>query len=153
MTYTFGTFRFESGSLELTREGRAVRLEPQPARALALLLSRAGEVVTRDELRAAIWGEHTHVDYDRGLAYCASQIRTALGDSGENPAVPADAAEARVPLRRAGRHRARREPARRPRRSTAGGPGCRRHRRRGRPAWRGRDGLADGRRPPWRSPR
>ena len=62
-----------------------MRLEPQPARALALLLSRAGEVVTRDELRAAIWGEHTHVDYDRGLAYCASQIRTALGDSGENP--------------------------------------------------------------------
>ena len=62
-----------------------MRLEPQPARALALLLSRAGEVVTRDELRAAIWGGHTHVDYDRGLAYCASQIRTALGDSGENP--------------------------------------------------------------------
>ena len=85
MTYAFGTFRFDSGSLELSREGREVRLEPQPARALALLLSRAGEVVTRDELRAAIWGEHTHVDYDRGLAYCASQIRTALGDSGENP--------------------------------------------------------------------
>ncbi len=85
MIYSFGTFRFDDGSLELSREGREVRLEPQPARALALLLSRAGEVVTRDELRAAIWGEHTHVDYDRGLAYCASQIRTALGDSGENP--------------------------------------------------------------------
>jgi len=85
MIYSFGTFRFDSGSRELSREGREVRLEPQPARALALLLSRAGEVVTREELRAAIWGEHTHVDYDRGLAYCASQIRTALGDSGENP--------------------------------------------------------------------
>ena len=50
-----------------------------------MLLARAGEVVTRDELRAAIWGGHTHVDYDRGLAYCMAQVRTALGDSGENP--------------------------------------------------------------------
>jgi DNA-binding winged helix-turn-helix (wHTH) protein/TolB-like protein len=83
--YVFGTFRFDSGSLELTREGRPVRLEPQPARALARLLSRPGEVVTREELRAAIWGEHTHVDYDRGLAYCLAQVRTALGDSADNP--------------------------------------------------------------------
>jgi DNA-binding winged helix-turn-helix (wHTH) protein/TolB-like protein len=85
MTFHFGTFSFNPASLELTRDGRAVRLEPQPARALALLLSRPGEVVTRDELRVAIWGEHTHVDYDRGLAYCIAQVRTALGDSGENP--------------------------------------------------------------------
>ena len=85
MKHTFGTFTFESGSLELSREGRPVRLEPQPARALAVLLARAGEVVTREELRAAIWGEHTHVDYDRGLAYCLAQVRTALGDNAENP--------------------------------------------------------------------
>jgi DNA-binding winged helix-turn-helix (wHTH) protein/TolB-like protein len=85
MTLHFGTFCFNPASLELTRDGRAVRLEPQPARALALLLSRPGEVVTRDELRAAIWGEHTHVDYDRGLAYCLAQVRTALADSADNP--------------------------------------------------------------------
>ncbi len=85
MTILFGTFCFNPASLELTRDGRAVRLEPQPARALAVLLSRPGQVVTREELRAAIWGGHTHVDYDRGLAYCIAQVRTALGDSGENP--------------------------------------------------------------------
>jgi DNA-binding winged helix-turn-helix (wHTH) protein/TolB-like protein len=85
MTILFGTFCFNPTSLELTREGRPVRLEPQPARALAVLLSRPGEVVTREELRAAIWGEHTHVDYDRGLAYCIAHVRTALGDSGDNP--------------------------------------------------------------------
>ena len=32
-----------------------------------------------------MWGKDTHVDFDRGLAYCLSQIRTALGDSGDNP--------------------------------------------------------------------
>ena len=85
MTYSFGTFAFDSGSLELTREGRRVHLEPQPARALARLLAGAGEPVTRDELRDAIWGTDTHVDYDRGLAYCLGQIRAALGDRGENP--------------------------------------------------------------------
>ncbi len=60
-------------------------LEPQPARALARLLSGAGDLVTREELRAAIWDEQTHVDYDRGLAYCIGQVRVALGDSGDNP--------------------------------------------------------------------
>lgn len=85
MTYTFSSFRFDAGSLELHREGRVVRLEPQPARALALLLARPGELVTREDLRAAIWGEETHVDYDRGLAYCLGQIRAALGDSADQP--------------------------------------------------------------------
>jgi len=41
--------------------------------------------VSREELREVVWGKNTHVDFDRGLAYCVSQIRTALGDSGDNP--------------------------------------------------------------------
>ena len=85
MIYSFSTFAFDAASLELTRDGRRVALEPQPARALAVLVSRAGEVVTRDEMRQAIWGGDTHVDYDRGLAYCIGQVRSALGDSAETP--------------------------------------------------------------------
>ncbi|MGD9902700.1 MAG: winged helix-turn-helix domain-containing protein [Vicinamibacterales bacterium] len=85
MDYSFGTFTFSPASLELTRDGRPVRLEPQPARALALLLARAGDVVSRDDLRAALWDANTHVDFDRGLAYCLAQVRTALGDSADNP--------------------------------------------------------------------
>lgn len=85
MTYAFSTFHFDAASLELTREGRRIALEPQPAKALALLVARAGEVVSRDELKQAIWGDETHVDYDRGLAYCVGRIRTALGDSADQP--------------------------------------------------------------------
>ncbi len=85
MIIRFGTFEFDRDSGELRRNGRAVALEPQPAKALALLLARAGEVVSREELRDAVWGKDTHVDFDRGLAYCVSHIRTALGDSGDNP--------------------------------------------------------------------
>lgn len=81
----FATFVFSSATLELTRDGRRVALEPQPAKALAVLLARAGDVVTRDELRQALWGDDTHVDYDRGLAYCIGQVRTALGDQADTP--------------------------------------------------------------------
>jgi len=85
MTYRFGAFEFDADALELRKSGRLMPLEPQPARALALLLSRANDVVTRDELKEAIWGADTHVDFDRGLAYCLSQVRAALGDKGDNP--------------------------------------------------------------------
>src|SRR6478672_10469593 len=85
MIYRFGTFAFDDRAAMLTRGERPVALEPQPARALALLLSRAGDVVSREELRAHLWGGDTHVDFDRGLAYCIGQLRSALGDSAENP--------------------------------------------------------------------
>jgi DNA-binding winged helix-turn-helix (wHTH) protein/TolB-like protein len=85
MTYRFGAFEFDDRSMELTKNGRLVAIEPQPARGLALLLSRANDVVTRDQLKMAIWGPDTHVDFDRGLAYCLSAIRQALGDKGDNP--------------------------------------------------------------------
>ena len=84
-TTAFGVFEFDREAGELRRSGRVVALEPQPARALALLLAHAGELVSREQLRAAIWEEGTHVDFDRGLAYVISQIRTALGDSADNP--------------------------------------------------------------------
>lgn len=86
----FGTFDFDPETGELHRNGGSgragvVRLEAQPARALALLLARPGEVVSRDQLKTALWGDDTHVDYERGIAYAISQVRAALGDSADNP--------------------------------------------------------------------
>src|SRR5262249_15267368 len=85
MRFQFGTYAFDDRTLELTRSGRPVPLEPQPARALALLVVRAGELITRDEMRAHLWDAATHVDFDRGLAYCIGELRAALGDSADNP--------------------------------------------------------------------
>ena len=85
MIYRFGLFEFDDRSALLTRADRPVALEPQPARALALLVARAGEMVSRDDLRAHLWGDQTHVDYDRGLAYSIGQLRAALGDTADNP--------------------------------------------------------------------
>jgi DNA-binding winged helix-turn-helix (wHTH) protein/TolB-like protein len=83
--WTFGLFELDPVALELRRQGRIVKLQPQPCRVLALLVERAGDVVTRDELRAHVWGQATFVDFERGLNYAVAQIRTALGDSAETP--------------------------------------------------------------------
>ena len=81
----FGAFEFEPATRELRRDGRPVRLQAQPAQVLAVLLAHSGEVVTRDELRQAVWGTETFVDFERGLNFCVAQIRSALGDSAESP--------------------------------------------------------------------
>ena len=85
MIYRFGIFDFEAESGQLRKNARPLSLERQPARVLAVLLARAGELVSREELCESVWGRETHVDFDRGLAYCLSQIRGALGDRSDNP--------------------------------------------------------------------
>jgi DNA-binding winged helix-turn-helix (wHTH) protein len=82
---TFGPFRLDTRSLELRRDGRRIRLRPQPCRVLALLAARAGELVTREELKAALWPEGVHVRFDAGLNSCLKQIRRALGESVGSP--------------------------------------------------------------------
>lgn len=70
---------------ELRREGVRVQLQPQPAKVLALLIRRAGQVVSRDEIVREVWGADTFVDFDQGLNYAIRQIRSALEDDAEAP--------------------------------------------------------------------
>jgi DNA-binding winged helix-turn-helix (wHTH) protein/TolB-like protein len=81
----FGVFELDTATGTLSRAGTPVHLQPQPARVLTMLLERAGEVVTRDELRQHVWQGGTVVDFERGLNFCIAQIRSALGDSAESP--------------------------------------------------------------------
>jgi TolB-like protein/DNA-binding winged helix-turn-helix (wHTH) protein len=81
----FGPFAFDPSTGELWQDGRRARLQRQPSRLLALLLARPGEVVTRDEIRQAIWGDDTYVDFERSLNFCVAKLRSALR---ENAAAP-----------------------------------------------------------------
>jgi len=86
MKSTFGAFSFDTATRELRRDGEIVKLQSQPAQVLAVLIEHAGEIVTRDALRTAIWGDDTFVDFDKGLNFAIAQVRTALGDSADAPA-------------------------------------------------------------------
>jgi DNA-binding winged helix-turn-helix (wHTH) protein/tetratricopeptide (TPR) repeat protein len=76
----FSVFEVDLDRGELRKSGRRVALQQQPWRALVLLASQPGRLVTRDELRRAVWPEGTHVDFERGINFCVSQVRHALGD-------------------------------------------------------------------------
>jgi tetratricopeptide (TPR) repeat protein len=62
-----------------------VKLQPQPSKLLVLLVERAGELVTRDEIRRSVWGTDTFVDFDQSVNFCVRQIRTALHDHADTP--------------------------------------------------------------------
>ena len=81
----FFDFELDPATGELWRRGHTVALERQPAIALSCLATHAGRLVTRDELRRAIWPDGVHVDFDRGMNYCIRQLRAALGDEARQP--------------------------------------------------------------------
>src|SRR5580698_4738951 len=83
--YSFGSFSFETQNLSLVKDGQRVKLEPQPAKALAKLLERSGQIVTREELCEAVWEKGTFVEYEQGLHYCLRRVRQALDDSPSAP--------------------------------------------------------------------
>ena len=81
----FGEFELNEQTFELRRNGTPVRIQQQPARVLAFLMNHRGTLVTREQIRLAIWGEDTFVDFEQGLNFCIRQIRLALADQAENP--------------------------------------------------------------------
>ena len=81
---SFGEFELDVRTGELRRAGSVLRLQPQPAKVLTILVSRAGEIVTRDELSQQVWGSDTYVDFEHGLNFAIRQIRSALQDNAES---------------------------------------------------------------------
>ena len=84
-TVRFGIFQLDLKARELHKAGVKVRLQYQPFRVLAVLVERAGEVVTREELRQEIWPTDVYVAFDQGLNNAVKKVRDALGDSADNP--------------------------------------------------------------------
>ena len=81
----FGIFQLDLKARELRKAGLKVKLQEQPFRVLALLVDRAGQVVTREELRAKVWPTDAYVAFDQGLNNAIKKVRDALGDSADSP--------------------------------------------------------------------
>ncbi len=81
----FGVFELNLDLEEVRKNGSLLRLPPQPFKLLAMLASRSGQVVTRDEIQQQLWGSDTFIDFEQGVNKCIKQIRTVLGDNADNP--------------------------------------------------------------------
>src|SRR6202789_2960975 len=81
----FGIFQIDLKARELHKAGVKVKLQEQPFRVLALLVERAGQVVTREELRQRVWPTDAYVAFDQGLNNAIKKVRAALGDSADSP--------------------------------------------------------------------
>ncbi len=87
--FRFGDYQFDPLTGELSsvepsaeRKGPPVRLSPQPAMLLQLLLEKDGELVSKEEIRSVLWPD-THVDFESSLHFCVRQVRAALGDDAD----------------------------------------------------------------------
>jgi adenylate cyclase len=80
---TFARFRFEPGSTRLWSGKREIKLTPKAARLLGVLIGRAGEPVSKDELFGEVW--RSSVVSDDALVTCIQGLRKALGDDAKKP--------------------------------------------------------------------
>jgi DNA-binding winged helix-turn-helix (wHTH) protein/Flp pilus assembly protein TadD len=81
----FGLFEADLATAKLYKRGLLVHLENQPFQILTILVDRAGQVVSREELRTRLWPSDTFVEFDESLNTAIGKLRYALGDSADNP--------------------------------------------------------------------
>jgi eukaryotic-like serine/threonine-protein kinase len=84
-TVKFGPFEADLHAGEVRKAGSRIKLQDQPFKVLQILLERPGDLVTREELQARIWPRENFGDFDHAVNVAVGKLRTALGDSAENP--------------------------------------------------------------------
>ena len=81
----FGVFEVDLRAAEVYKAGRKIKLQVLPFQALAMLLERPGEVVTRKEFEKRLWPGDTFVDFDHSLNTAIKKLRQALDDDKKKP--------------------------------------------------------------------
>ena len=85
VVFRFGSYESRVRTRELFKHGSKLKIRPQPLQLLNLLLSRPGDVLTREELRQQLWSAETFVDFEHGLNNSVKELRAILGDSPSEP--------------------------------------------------------------------
>jgi eukaryotic-like serine/threonine-protein kinase len=81
----FGPFVLDLASGDLLRDGRSTRLPEQQFQILQMLLFREGGVISREEIRKKLWPNDTIVEFDRSINAAIMKLRSALGETAEDP--------------------------------------------------------------------
>jgi len=77
----FGPYHIDQQRQQVFRNGTPLRLQGKVYQALTLLLQRQGEVVTREELKHALWPAGTYVNYETNTNTTVNKLRQALSES------------------------------------------------------------------------
>jgi len=78
-------FELDVRTRRFRRGSHVLKLERIPLEILVLLLEHRGEIVTRDEIVAKVWGNSVFFDTDNSIRGAIRKVRQALKDDPENP--------------------------------------------------------------------
>jgi DNA-binding winged helix-turn-helix (wHTH) protein len=81
----FDEFELDYGRFQLRRGSSAVKLEGLPLQLLMFLVENKGQLVTREQIAAALWGKDVFVDIEQGINTAIRKIRMALEDDVAQP--------------------------------------------------------------------
>jgi DNA-binding winged helix-turn-helix (wHTH) protein len=81
----FDDFQLDYSRFQLSRRGAPVRLEGLPLQLLMFLVDKRGELVTREQISSALWGQDVFVDVEQGINTAIRKIRRALADDAGEP--------------------------------------------------------------------
>jgi DNA-binding winged helix-turn-helix (wHTH) protein len=79
----FGEFEFDEKAMQLRRGRSKVAIHGQCLELLVLMLDRAGQLVTREEIRSVLWPDST-VDFEHGLDVLVNRLRMTLGENSKS---------------------------------------------------------------------
>jgi Tol biopolymer transport system component/DNA-binding winged helix-turn-helix (wHTH) protein len=82
--YKFERFELDLKCYQLRRNSQVLKLEKIPMELLILLISRGGELVSREEIIEKLWGQDVFVETEHGINTAVRKIRQALGDDVNN---------------------------------------------------------------------
>src|SRR5262245_26651250 len=81
----FGPFHVDRQRQQVYRGNNKLRLQGKVYQVLLVLIHNQGEVVTREQLKRALWPADTHVNYDANVNTTVNKLRQALGESTDRP--------------------------------------------------------------------
>src|ERR1700726_1205714 len=84
-SYQFDVFELDLKRFELRRNGQVVKLERIPMELLTLLVSRNGDLVSREEIVEKLWGKDVFIEAEHSINTAVRKIRQALEDDPDNP--------------------------------------------------------------------
>src|SRR5947207_125148 len=82
---SFDDFVLDYGRFQLSRGGCPLKLEGLPLQLLMFLVENQRQLVTREQIAAALWGKDVFVDVEQGINTAIRKVRMALDDNSAQP--------------------------------------------------------------------